>query len=562
MMPIVQDVVAAVRSLYTDELRPLGRVILKRIREHAAAAEATARGLDVEAVDPETMPRIDPKQLRKLCLACRQLCVEPEEGKEYSALLSNEIPMFVEVCSQEDPFPSEFWIVAAAYFQSLDDREVLPSGRYACAKALMLRRLPFLEGRSLGQVCHIVQLAISQKRLLGYHDGQFVPFHASDEWVKERCAFQQQHFASKKSSSYPVASWVQVRTCLRQMLSAEPGFMTLSNVKRLFHRNFGLELSETALGFTRLVDLLQDPRFHDVCSLGWQGQGQILVQRVDAPCVWSTQPVSHIIGRVEAGDRQPLPVPVAWHQPAEALYLSTSPQLTQLPLAATSVCPASTAEVQLEPKAWDCLSPGASPRGSTSSFSFALEEDNIFISATADESEEDACLGQQIISQWSKDNCIVKNTFLDLVLPESNALSGSARRRTLSEPKDVGFRHIAQETLRSHAHVAVDEIVVVSSPSDSQSSWADVSEEELSDELVVSDCGSDTTGPPELHAEEQQEAMTSSMGWQQQSKDESKGSSWGSNWNRGRGRGGSNRIKSGGSPQQWSTRWQPRTAHW
>ena len=62
------------------------------------------------------------------------------------------------------------WQAAEAYFESLDDAHmVLPGGRYSCAQALVSRGLEFLSGRSLGQVCHIVQLAISQK-LLGFNN--------------------------------------------------------------------------------------------------------------------------------------------------------------------------------------------------------------------------------------------------------------------------------------------------------------------------------------------------------------------------------------------------------
>jgi len=61
---------------------------------------------------------------------------------------------------------ARMWQAAEDYFESLDDAHmVLPGGRYSCAQALVSRGLDFLHKRSLGQVCHIVQLAISQKKL-------------------------------------------------------------------------------------------------------------------------------------------------------------------------------------------------------------------------------------------------------------------------------------------------------------------------------------------------------------------------------------------------------------
>merc|ERR1719410_406270 len=152
--PSEMDVLAAVRSLCADELKPLGRLILKRLRERAAAAEAAARGLAAEEVDPETTARIDPKQLRRVCEGCKFLRIDPEEGKEYSAVPIGQVCLFVDVCSQQDPFSPQFWASAVAYFRSLPLEDTLPCGRYACARALVMRQLPFLRELSLGRVCH------------------------------------------------------------------------------------------------------------------------------------------------------------------------------------------------------------------------------------------------------------------------------------------------------------------------------------------------------------------------------------------------------------------------
>lgn len=283
------EVLASVRSLYADELKPFGRVLLKRLRERAAAAVAISQGLAVEAVDPETMPRIDPKRLRRMCQTCPQLRVDPEDGREFSVTLVGRPCNFLDVCSPHDPYPPEMWLDAATYFQSLTEEDMyLPGGRYACARVLVGRGLPFLAGCSLGQVCHIVQLAISQKRILGYLEGQLVPYWHSEEWVKEQYAFHQQPICSRKgTNSLPLATWEEARARLLELLDSEsnpePGVVTLSNVKRLFRSRFQLELSETVLGHSRLFDLLHDVRFRDVCTVQAHGNGQLLVKRAEGP---------------------------------------------------------------------------------------------------------------------------------------------------------------------------------------------------------------------------------------------------------------------------------------
>lgn len=48
-------------------------------------------------------------------------------------------------------YPAQMWSDAAAYFAGLRGEEtLLPGGRYACARALQERQIPFFEGRSLG----------------------------------------------------------------------------------------------------------------------------------------------------------------------------------------------------------------------------------------------------------------------------------------------------------------------------------------------------------------------------------------------------------------------------
>jgi hypothetical protein len=55
------------------------------------------------------------------------------------------------------------------------------------------------------------------------------------------------------------------------------GSMPLSNVKRLFRSRFRVELSETALGHSKLSELLNDPRLQDICFVRLQGHGYVVV---------------------------------------------------------------------------------------------------------------------------------------------------------------------------------------------------------------------------------------------------------------------------------------------
>jgi len=157
---------------------------------------------------------------------------------------------------------------------------VLPGGRYSCAQVLVQRRLPFLVGRSLGQVCHIVQLAISQKKLLGYLNGTVVPYSRSQSMVKEQSAECQRPCSGAARHKSAVASWDLMRQCLQQLMdNMGPGehSLPLSNIKRLFRAQFHIELSETALGYAKLSECLQDSRLHDLCEVKLKGHGYGIV---------------------------------------------------------------------------------------------------------------------------------------------------------------------------------------------------------------------------------------------------------------------------------------------
>jgi hypothetical protein len=82
------------------------------------------------------------------------------------------------------------------------------------------------------------------------------------------------------AAQLPVASWEEARACLQEMLRRAGGKVALANVKRMFHSQFSLELSETAFGHSRVSDLLRDPRLQDVCRLDLQSNGYMVVQVV------------------------------------------------------------------------------------------------------------------------------------------------------------------------------------------------------------------------------------------------------------------------------------------
>eukprot|EP00446_Apocalathium_sp_SHHI-4_P000736 CAMPEP_0177177402 /NCGR_PEP_ID=MMETSP0367-20130122/13778_1 /TAXON_ID=447022 ORGANISM="Scrippsiella hangoei-like, Strain SHHI-4" /NCGR_SAMPLE_ID=MMETSP0367 /ASSEMBLY_ACC=CAM_ASM_000362 /LENGTH=576 /DNA_ID=CAMNT_0018623995 /DNA_START=1 /DNA_END=1731 /DNA_ORIENTATION=+ len=268
---IVAELTVAIASLYRDQLRPYGRILRKRIDELAQVWGRRELALDVN-------------ELRAWCSEFPQQLRVEEEGSHWVVLLSGQAQAFVDIYSPVDLYPEKLWRDAAAYFCGLPKSAHLPGGRYACAQILIQRRLPFLAGYSLGQVCHVVQLAINNK-IMGYSNGMLVPYSRSQSMVKDRRA-QLQQASIDSSSTTPVVTWGVLRRCVETLVEevragGEP--VDLSSIKRTFLTRLGVELSETALGHAKVSELLQDSRVSDLCRVELRAHGYVLLPLTEPP---------------------------------------------------------------------------------------------------------------------------------------------------------------------------------------------------------------------------------------------------------------------------------------
>ena len=84
-------------------------------------------------------------------------------------------PVFVDPMDPNDPFPANIWAaVTLEVGRATTERRYWSGGRYGCARALK-GELFELQAYSLGQVQHLVQLAIT-KKILGYQGGALGPY--------------------------------------------------------------------------------------------------------------------------------------------------------------------------------------------------------------------------------------------------------------------------------------------------------------------------------------------------------------------------------------------------
>jgi len=259
----------------------------------------------------------------------------------------------------EDPFPEALWSEIAAYFAQLNGEEgLLPGGRYACAQAMVQRRVTCIRGMSLGQVCHLVQLALGHRKILCYNNGAIAPYRQSQSHVKDSAAAQQSSCISTAgahaASELRIATWETARDCLRQILdgAAASGrdYVPLSNIKRVFRSRFSLELSETTFGHARLSDLLQAAAFQDICTVQLLDRGYVVFPAPQAPS-------NEIEAQVTANDRGPMepversPFPALQAEEGNVPQL-LSPTLTASP--SMSPAPYHVEALRCQANQWRC----------------------------------------------------------------------------------------------------------------------------------------------------------------------------------------------------------------
>jgi len=114
---------------------------------------------------------------------------------------------------------------------------------------------------------------------LGYLDGTIAPYNRSSSRMKDTAA--ELCVGSSASQQLPLASASDARSCMIDVLESAvrkgKKHVPISTLKRLFRSRFHKELSETALGHTKLSDLLQDKRFNDFCSVRLLERGYVVI---------------------------------------------------------------------------------------------------------------------------------------------------------------------------------------------------------------------------------------------------------------------------------------------
>ncbi|CAE7025022.1 unnamed protein product [Symbiodinium natans] len=153
-----QMLISTLESLYQDRIKPMANYIKGRLKERSVPDIIVKSFEDLYTQHPDLFDVQNPKS-----------------GEETTIYFHKPPAWFkgwVDIDSPDDPYDETMWKELAKF---LDGEHTFAGGRYGMARELMQRNLPFLANHSLGEVCHIVQLAIQHRRLIVYHRKMLKP---------------------------------------------------------------------------------------------------------------------------------------------------------------------------------------------------------------------------------------------------------------------------------------------------------------------------------------------------------------------------------------------------
>ncbi|PFH32885.1 hypothetical protein BESB_014980 [Besnoitia besnoiti] len=249
----------ALMSLYDDQLLPTVFTLKGRLRESGASHLANSNFIVMYALFP-SIYRIEwiPQQGERTVF----FTVDPPNARGW-----------IDVNNFRDPYPTSMWTEFSDFLHQKFLRSAAPNGigggRYGLAKYLKQLDLPFFRGFSLGQLCHVVQLAISSKFLLAYEDNVLKPISACSVFANALLGLPDEKRRGKKC----ITDIREIQVCVEHLLQLHPTGFTLSTLKRKLKAIFGRELCQTIFHCAKLVDLMHLPELRKVCRISKAHQG-------------------------------------------------------------------------------------------------------------------------------------------------------------------------------------------------------------------------------------------------------------------------------------------------
>uniref|UniRef100_A0A0G4HH69 HTH OST-type domain-containing protein n=1 Tax=Chromera velia CCMP2878 TaxID=1169474 RepID=A0A0G4HH69_9ALVE len=243
----------AVESLYRDQIVPVQFNLRGRLTELKASGDLIKEPLQYYKSAPELY-----------------VVATPEGISDVAVMFKNTPAWFkgwVDPSSEEDPYPEAMWKELGHFLQlGMQENEkamCFTGGRYGMAQKLKGMRLPFLRECSLGSLCHVIQLALTQRKLLAYEDGKIKPAVTCATCANALLGVPDTHCATASC----ITDMAELKILVALTLQVFPRGYNLSTLKRKLKHKFQKDLCQTVFHYTKLLDLMTSDEMKEVCII-------------------------------------------------------------------------------------------------------------------------------------------------------------------------------------------------------------------------------------------------------------------------------------------------------
>jgi len=250
--------ISTLESLYEDRIKPLANYVKGRLKERQCPEPLIKNFVELYAQQTDVFIVQRPADASDEAVIL--LCTEPQWFKGW-----------VDIDSPDDPYDEETW---EAFARFLDGEHTFAGGRYGMARELMQRNLGFLANYSLGEVCHIVQLAIQSRRLVVYHRKMLKPIQTV------LCQLSTGNGAGVGMEGEDIKDMDDLCFVLFRMLMHHPQGLRLCRLKQMIKHEFCRKLSEMSFQCTKLIELFNTEPLAGTFVLDTENDGKSIYVRL------------------------------------------------------------------------------------------------------------------------------------------------------------------------------------------------------------------------------------------------------------------------------------------
>lgn len=250
-------------SLYEDRIKPMANYVKGRLKERSIPEPIVKSFVELYTQHPD--------------LFIVQRPAPDAQTEDPTIFFVKEPSWFkgwVDIDAPDDPYDESTWVEFAKF---LDGEHTFAGGRYGMARELMQRKLPFLAPYSLGEVCHMVQLAIQHRRLIVYYRKMLKPIQTV------LCQLSPTSGNGASSEGEEIKDMDDLCMVLFKMLMHHPQGIRLCRMKQMIKHELCRKLSEMAFQCTKLIELFNQECLSSTFVLDTENDGKSIYVRLGDP---------------------------------------------------------------------------------------------------------------------------------------------------------------------------------------------------------------------------------------------------------------------------------------